>query len=684
MKRISKSIMGALSLIMLFNIIACDSEESSSSSTPTTSTQNPTEVELIETSHYLTKDGLSEYTIVYPADTIPSTHTAFAVSEMQTFVYEATGVSLPAVIDTGLTYEADAKYLSIGHTSVMEDAGIAVNVEEVNESGYIVKNKGASVFMAGGAFGNLHAVYDFLKYQFNFEVYAADEFTIDDCKKKDVKILQYDLKVIPDLSANIIGYGEHENNSEYARRLRTQTIRDVFLPDGRGGGIWHNFLGVISPITYDDPSLCTNTGKHNCINDLVVESGQTKPTIAESKAEYPDCVAGNYHPEWFSNGQLNLSSETQDEMIDVVVNCWKKWIEESVYNTGMAWTFTQMDTGTWSNAESSLALKEKYGVHSAEQIIFMNKCADEIRPWIEANYPDRKFNYLMFAYHETTQAPVKMVDGEYVPIDDEVVMDENVGLFLALSRADYYRPLTHEANKPWQTLMKQWRAVMPNSDLSLWLYGSYFDNYLVPLDIVNAAQANYQFAKENNGRIMYYQMQSDQGIASDWSRLNMYLMSKLGQDVNADVNKLTDDFFANYFKDASGPMRKMYDETRAMLAYIAETSNMSFGHSQGASLMSSRYWPYETLTQYLKYIDEAYVAIAKYKTSNPALYQKLHDRITLESIIPRFMLLKCYNVRITNQSMYAKELLTDAMNLGVTQAAEGTGRTMAVALESFM
>lgn len=677
MKKAFKSIVGILSFVMLFNFAACTtSEESSSSSSSPTQSQVPTE-ELKESSYYLTKDGASDYTIVYPADTIPGTHTAFAVSEMQTFVYEATGVSLPAVVDTGLTYEDDAKYLSIGQTTVMEDAGITVNVKEVNESGYIVKNKGASVFMAGGAFGSLHAVYDFLKYQFNFEVYAADEIAIDNCKNENVKILQYDLKVIPDLAANIVGYGEQENNKEYARRLRTQTIKDVFLPDSKYGGTWHNFLGIVNPITYNDPNLCTNTSEHNCINDSEDENA----VIGD---EYPDCVAGNYHPEWFSNGQLNLSSETQDEMVEVVVNHWKRWIEESTYKSQLAWTFTQMDTGTWSNASSSLDLKEKYGVYSAEQIIFMNKCAEKINPWIEENYPEKEFNYLMFAYHETTEPPVELVDGNYVPIDNNVVMDKNVGLFMALSTADYYRPLSHDANLPSQKLMQQWKAVMPNSKLSLWLYGSYFDNYLVPLDVVNCVQSNYQFAKQNNGRIMYYQMQSDQGIASDWSRLNMYLMSKLGQNANADVNKLTDDFFANYFKDASIPMRKMYDETRVMLAYIAEKYNMSLGHSKGAGLMSATYWPYQTLIQYLSYIDQAYAAIEHYKTSDLILYKKLHDRITIESIVPRYMLLNCYTARVPDQTTYAKQLMADAMNLGVTKAAEGTGRTVVAALESFM
>ena len=674
MKKTFKYIISALTFVMLFNIAACSTGDDSSSSSGNNPTEKPvTEVELEESEHYLTKNGISEYTIVYPADTVLATPSSFAVTELQTFVYEATGVSLKTVVDTDLTYSESAKYLSIGQTEVMASAGIELDLKELNAGGYIIKSMGASVFMAGGQFGNLYAVYDFLKYQFGFEVYAPDEIALKDCKKENVKVLEYDLKVIPDLPANVGEYGEQYTNREYCWRLRMQQNTDVFLPDSKNGGLWHNFLGVVYPGRFDDPNLCTNEEEHICINDSTDEDKKI--------ADYPDCVAGDYHPEWFSNGQLNLSSETVDLMVDVVVGCWQNWVKQS-RGTQLALTFTHMDTGTWSDAASSKALKEKYGTHSAEQIIFMNKCVEKMNPWLEDNYPQMEIDYLMFAYHETTAAPVKLVNGEYQAIDNEVIMKDNVGIFMALSRADYYYPLTHQVNQPWQELVKQWKAVMPDNSLVLWLYGSYYDNYLVPLDFANCVQQNYQFAKENNTRIMLYQMQSNQNVASDWSRLNMYLMGKLGQNVNADVNKLTDDWFANYFKDASVAMRKMYDEERVCIAKIAETTNKGFGHSQGSDLMSRKYWSYQTLMQFLSYIDEAYEAIEHYKTSNPTLYRKLYDRITLESIVPRYMLLSCYTVRIDNQSAFAKALLNDCVNLGVSRTAEGgnseVGNTLSV------
>lgn len=656
-----------LAAIFLCSFVGCGEQGQSSSG----SSGDEVEVVLTESPYYLTKNNVSEYTIVYPEDVVLGTQTDFAVSELQNFIYEATGVQLEAVADTGLNYSATAKYLSIGETTVFETANISFNKKALGDSGYIVKSKGESVFMVGGSYGTLNAVYDFLMYQFHFEVYAADEIFIDDCTKKDVKIYEYDITEIPDFNANIAQYGEMANNREYTLRMRMQQFSDVFMPEA---GAWHNFMAVVSPLKYNDPNnRCEIEEEHDCIDDCTDEN--------KNIADYPNCE-DNYHPEWYSNQQLNLSCETSDLMVDVVVEAWKEYIRNSKKKTEIVWTFTQMDTLTWSNAPSSVALKEKYGTNSAEYIIFMNKCAEKMNPWLEENYPEKEYGYLIFAYQETRPAPIKEVNGEYVPVDNDVIMKDNVRLFYTTSRGDFYHPMTDDENFAMRDLLEQWQAVINGQEVAFWMYGSYFDNYLIPLDLTNCLQKNYQWAKEENCTLMLYQMQSDQNVASDWSRLNMYLQSKLGQNVNVDVNKLTDDFFLHYFKDANEPMRKLHDEIVAWQSYIDETMDFSFVYQKGVQLMSRQYWPYRTLSQWLDYIEEAYKAIEHYKISDSELYQKLHDRINLESITLRYMMLNCYSTRLTNQSMYAKELLNDCLDLGVSNSSEGG--SIANALSRFM
>lgn len=662
-----------IATIILMGTVGCTQNQGDPSDSSIQEQEEPSEMELKESPYYLTKNKISEYTIVYPEDVILGTHTDFAVTELQTFIYQATGVSLNAVKDTGLTYSDGAKYLAVGETSIFEGAGLTLNKKALKDSGYIVKSKGESVFMVGGSFGTLNAVYDFLKYQFNFEVYATDEIAIDDCKNKDVKLYEYDIVEVPDINSNVGTYGEMYNDREYTLRMRMQQFSDVFLPEN---GAWHNFLGVVNPLIYNDPNRCTVEGDHDCIND----STATDKNIED----YTDCEAGDYHPEWFSNGQLNLSGETSDLLVEVVVEKWKSYVETSIEKTQLVWTFTQMDTGTWSTADSSKALKEIYGTHSAEYILFMNRCAEKMNAWLDVNYPEKEYGYLIFSYQETTQAPIKQENGKYEPIDQSVVMAENVRLFYTTISADYYHPITSKQNQSIRTRLEEWKAVMNGQEMALWMYGSYYDSYLVPMDLSNCLQENFQWAKDENCSLMFYQMQSDQPIATDWSRLNMYLISKLGQDVNADVNKLTDDFFVNYFKDANSSMRKLYNETRVWLAHIAETDQYKFGIAGASKLNSRQYWPYRTLLQWLGYIDQAYKDIEHYKHTDLSLYDKLYDRITLESITIRYLLLNCYSVRIDDSSKYAKELMNDCLALGITQAGENETRKIVPTLSKFI
>ena len=50
------------------------------------------------------------------------------------------------------------------------------------------------------------------------------------------------------------------------------------------------------------------------------------------------------------------------------------------------------------------------------------------------------------------------------------------------------------------------------------------------------------------------------------------------------------------------------------------------------------------LNEWLGYIDEAYESISHLEVSDPGLYKLLKDRITLESISPRYMIIELYSV----------------------------------------
>lgn len=647
--------------VFSFSYAACnDGVEDSSPSKPSSGE----ETVIPESDNYLIKNNKTEYCIVYPSTS--DYYTDFSVLELQELFFTATGVSLPAISDSEAVYSENAKYISVGDTNLLTEAQVIWDKEALGEGGYILKCKGDSVFLAGGAFGTPSAVYDFLTYQFNYEIYALDEIYIDTITK-DVKLLDYDLEIKPDMNVNIGEYGELMYNRDASIRMRAQVRMDVFLPLEEKGAKWHNFYGVIAPDVYNNPNRCTVETEHECINDS---------TAADKAIEdYPDCVAGDYHPEWFSNGQLVLSADV-DKMTDVVVEAWKQYIYDSEeLGTGkeIAWTFTPMDTGKWSNAPSSKELYEKYGVYSAEYIQFVNEAAKKFNVWLAANYPERRIKYCIFAYQAVTYPPViKNENGKYVPADESVVLAENVTLMYAPIRQNMYAAMSEEENEQLYDIYEQWKALMPeNGESYFWLYNCNYEGQLIPLDFAQSLQSNMIWMHENGGSLILYE-EASWGVAPDWSRLNMYLNMKLNQNVYADIHALTDDFFKHYFKDASPAMRKFYNEYRAWFAHLSETTNLTFAYVSEDKIGTKENWPYAMLKQWLDYIDEAYQAVEIYKDTDPVLYKKLCDRIRLESLTVRYLVLRNYAIRIPEKSAYASELLNDCLDLGVTSWGEGT------------
>ena len=70
---------------------------------------------------YLVNNGVTEYQIVIPAEI--SALMQLASSDLNRFISEATGVSIPVVKDSEVTGEG--KFISIGKTTLLQDTNIS-------------------------------------------------------------------------------------------------------------------------------------------------------------------------------------------------------------------------------------------------------------------------------------------------------------------------------------------------------------------------------------------------------------------------------------------------------------------------------------------------------------------------------------------------------------------------------
>ena len=590
-----------------------------------------------ETNIDLVKNGASDYVIV-TAEKETDDAVKFAVEELRQNFYEATGVELKSQKDSQVTYSENAKFLSIGETSLLQKAGVTLNKKELGHDGYIVQTKGSSVFMVGGSGdGSLYAVYGWLKEQLGYEYYAIDEVAIDKNVTNE-KLLNVTLKEKPDFDYRLTNFGEAWFEQAVARRTRFNT----------SSSLWIDFEGVVDGVK-------SSVSYHTSFNIV-------SPDLYKSS-----------HSNWFSpdGSQLCLSRDPEG-LAEVVVARITEALDK--YPNKNILTFTQQDHNTWCTCDLCAASYNQYGTNSAVYIKFMNRIAEMVTKWVDEHYPEREVLLAMFAYQQTEEAPVVKKGNEYVPIAEELRLHDNVALFYCPIYAEYYYDFNAEQNVNVAETLDKWSVLCKT--IFTWIYGANFQVYLAPYNNFNSMQNNYRFLYDRGAKYVFDQHQYNQVAGTDWYRLKGYLSSNLQWKIDSNQDELINNFFTNYFKDASSVMKQLFDEENTWFAYLAE----KYGYNGKVSytennLVIEEYWPKGLLEGWLGLIDEAYKAIEHYQKTDPNLYEKLRDRITLESITFRYMQIHLYGLLysdVDSQEM-VKTFKEDCLNLGITQYKEGIG-----------
>lgn len=576
------------------------------------------------------KNGETSYVVVISetADKFDKT----AMAEFCTFFTEATGIILDVKKDSEVTYDENSKYFCIGKVGFLSNAGITIT-DDLGLSGYIVKTHGNSVFMTGKIDGTLYAVYEYLKWAFGYEFFMKDCYTLN-TGVKNLKFIDFDVKEVPDIQSRSKGYGSIES-TETAMRMGYSYSDAMALVNGRQH---HTTFAFIDPAIY-----------------------------------------GESHPEYFSADKTQLSytahgnAEAVKEMQDIVFN---KLVEiASTYEDVPAVQFTQQDINTWC-ADDIAAYSEKYGsaAAAASQIIFINPVAKRLQEWMDVNYPGREFTIMIFAYMKTVNAPTKLVNGEYVPIDDDVVLEPNVGIYYAPIEMDFTHAPSASVNSSVYTNFKKWHAICKG--LYLWSYSVYFGNYFMPYDTFDSVQELYQVAVENGACYIFDEGSYGDGPTSAWNTMKGYIHVRLMWNCHYDMSTLIDKFIKNYYGDAAEKMSEAFDELRL---WCRTAKNMDPPMGGGSSCLSSsnlveRYWPQTVLEKWLSIYDDALATIEQYKDTDVKTYNKYYNRIRLESASPRYLLTYFYgsSLAYSRRVELVNGLCSDINKLQLVQMGEGS------------
>ena len=337
------------------------------------------------------------------------------------------------------------------------------------------------------------------------------------------------------------------------------------------------------------------------------------------------------------------------------------------------------DFETWCTCDACSAETRKYGTDAAVVVKFCNKLSRKMEAYVTELHKDEpNFEYNIdlnfFAYKSTVPAPTTY-DSEtdtYSPIDETVKCDPHVVPWYAPIYIDYTQSIYEDINLSYYQNIRAWDAI--SETMHLWTYETCFKAYMAPYDSFNGMQDLFQVLAATNADFLFNQSQWNHSKAGTaWHALKSYLTAKLSWDSTQNINELIDRFFNAMYGPAANTMREWFNSTRAYCAYL---------HSQGLykgtftvyfQAYSSDYWSYSILRTWMGYADKALSEIEKYKTANPALYQKYYEHIVTDRISPNYLMLTFYESRLNKDEARAilNDLKVDSVLCGVTAPGEG-------------
>lgn len=597
MKRIVKIISILLSLLVLASSLsACASKEEQNQ---TDAIENfPVISENLSvnyTEHDFIVNNNSEYKIVIPRTF--SENEMWAAQEINTFLFKSSNVVLDIKYDDEVQFSSESKFILIGKTKFLSNVGIVPLYNELGNYGFILKTVDKSIFITGASTvnaGALNGVYEFLRYQIGFDIYAPDEINFN--KFSSIKLVDINITDKPDIPG-YIGSSYLGATSNFMKRMRTTNRVDVM---GKGNVTpYHNMLVWLPTETY----------------------------YAE-------------HPDWYNSkkSQLCLTAHGNESEYQAMLNI----VFEKMYNEVMTYnldivTWTLMDNYDACECKHCGEVNAYYGARSGKLVEFCNTLSDMFKERFEQENINKEIIIMFFAYYYYTSPPklgtIECRDNVYPIIAPYNEMDRAASIH-------------SEKNANVKNTIETWSKIC--NRFGFWVYSVNFNSYLAPFDPFSCLQENYAYFASKNPVYFY-----DEGFTTQFTEtppsfnaLKDYLSAKLSWDVDADVQSLTADFFTHYFKDASLIMYDYYTKYRLKLQILFE--NKGYTHNLNMDVYNTDFFEFGTLLSWQNCINEAYKTIEKYKATDFDLYQKLDKRIRAEALTVDFMILKLYKSYYTS------------------------------------
>ncbi len=632
MKNIFKNVLCIiLASFLVFSCISCStggSPEGSGGNEPTPAPVNPNHIfKSTDTDKYVVQHGVSEYTLVYPSVRHGSEGSVMT-GEFNYFFEKATGVALPKTVDTGLTHTKDGKYISLGDTTLLATSGIDVDKHKLGLDGTYIITKDNTIYIIGYTErGALNGVYTFMEYNFNYDCFTPEAYTIDEVK--EFKLKNYNITDIPDFpertihshftkdQVSIEGY----DLSNYRYRMRKGSDHHRYIP------IYVNY----------DKTGGTHSGENGPLSILPYE--QWKDT----------------HPKWFSSRSSSTGRYAQicytargdqaeyEAMVQEAVNKLKWNIENrmtaSIFqyaktiNLGIADNHNSCTCGACAEALT------KYGSESGAYVAFANDVAKRMGEWQETLDKDdfayiEDLTFQISAYIFTTKAPaVKDDNGKWKPVSEEVKMEDNLAVEIAYIDTSFQRNPFEEGNSAFLDQCYAWQS-LGGAGISYFMYNMNYLSIFYYYDSFNFYTTDmFRFMYEMKPTHIISDTMSSGTSLITWTALKFYIEAKMYWNTSLDVQELIEKYMVGVYKDVAPQMMKIFNETRVYSIAMLERFGLNgLGSTVQKEVEKKEYYPLAYVEKMLAMHDEAFEQAERYKNADPEAYRVMTRQIEIEAV----------------------------------------------------
>lgn len=416
--------------------------------------------------------------------------------------------------------------------------------------------------------GILFGCYRLLHELIGFEVYAIDEIFISD----SIEFKEINVEVIADIPFASRSWMADKYNNDFCYRLGYTNPH--WLVD------WHSFISYILP----------------------------------KEKYYKD------HPDWYAYPSTRQLCLTNEEMTKEFTKNVISYLNDENLKNGSTFILRlgHEDNVQYCKCPKCQESDAKYKC-SGTLIRFINKVAIEVNKYAKEHYLDKTIKIETFGYSFTIDPPL---DDEGNLLDPSVKAEENVGIMYA-----NMDPYWHDAYNLYMKTLKGWSSI--GAELYIWLYDSMFDDEFIYLNTLPNTQRIFQELK--NANTIYLEDMGHKLANVSFDAWSNFVRSKLSWDVNSDIEKLTDDFFAHYYRGAAKKVKQYFNEINKVEEGFTDFTRHCYIIA-APEFKEPKYWKKDTLIKWIELLRKA---------SNK-VEPKIALRVERELITPLYLYLEIY------------------------------------------